>query len=229
MQANLRGGAVMLLIIVSAGIIVAQVKSRTQVLQVNGHLGEASVVELNGREYVDLQALVRLGAGSLGFEQDRLVVTFPSPVSAPVNAPASDKPSNSGFSRDFMKAGIEQMALMREWASPLASAIQNGYPITEEWVAQYREQAQNGLRLASVAASTEDDHKGLQLLQNEFDAVREWSVRLMNARKSMDTAKYAMSEGALRNDALSQKIIGCAHFLAPMLGSGSFQDDPACH
>src|SRR5215813_5227180 len=228
-RANFRYGSAMLLMLVLSEITVAQLKNRTQVLRVNGRSGEATVVEINGREYVDLQALVRVASGSLGFEGNRLVVTFPSPVSAPADTPPSDKPSDSGFSRDFMKAGIEEMALMREWASPLASAIQNGYPITEEWVRQYREQAANGLRVASAAASTEDDRKGLELLRNEFEAVREWSTRLVNARKSMDTAKYAMSEDALRNDPLSQKIINCAHFLAPMLGSGSFQDDPACH
>jgi hypothetical protein len=229
MRTNLRYGSAMLLMLTLSGIIVAQVKNRSQVLQVNGRSGQATVIEINGRQYVDVQALVRVANGSLGFEGNRLVVTFPPPVSAPAETPASEKPSESGFSRDFMKAAIEAIALMREWASPLASAIQNGYPITEEWVRQYREQAANGLRLASAAASTENDRKGLELLRNEFEAVREWSTRLVNARKSMDTAKYAMSEDALRNDPLSQKIINCAHFLAPMLGSGSFQDDPACH
>jgi hypothetical protein len=229
MRANLRYGSAMLWMLLLSEITIAQVKNRSQVFQVNGRSGEATVIEVNGHEYVDLQALVRVANGSLGFEGNRLVVTLPSPVSAPADTPASNKPSDSVFSRDFMKAGIEEIALMREWVSPLASAIHNGYPITEEWVAQYREQAANGLRLASAAASTDDDRKGLELLRNEFEAVREWSARLVNARKSMDTAKYAMSEDALRNDPLSQKIIACAHFFAPMLGSGSFQDDPACH
>lgn len=219
----------MLLMLLSSAIMGAQVTNRNQILQVNGHSGEATVVEINGHEYVDLQALVRVANGSLGFDGNRLVLTFPSPVNAPADASASHKPSDSGFSRDFMKAGIEEIALLREWASPLASAIHNGYPIAEEWVAQYREQAANGLRLASAVASNDDDRKGLQLLRNEFEAVRKWSAGLVNARKSMDTAKYAMSEDALRNDPLSQKIMNCAHFLAPMLGSGSFQDDPACH
>ena len=229
MRASLRCGSSALLVVVLSGVLVAQVKSRTQVLQVNGHSGEAGMVEMNGHEYVDLRALVRVANGSLSFEGNRLVMTFPSPVSVAPGATASDEPPDAGFSRDFMKAAIEAIALMREWASPLASAIKNGYPITEEWVAQYREQAASGLRLASAAASNNDDRQGLQLLTNEFEAVREWSTRLMNARKSMDTAKYAMSEDALRNDSLSQKILNCAHFLAPMLGSGSFQDDPACH
>lgn len=124
---------------------------------------------------------------------------------------------------------MEEMALMREWASPLAYAIQNGYPLTEQWVAGYREQAANGLRLASVAATTDADRSALQLLTSEFEAVKEWSNKLVDARKPMDAAKYAMSAGALQNHPLSQKIVTCSRFLGPMLASGQFQDDPSCH
>src|SRR5207253_11090395 len=52
---------------------------------------------------------------------------------------------------------------------------------------------------------------------------------LVEAKKSMDTAKYALSPSSLRDEALSQKIISCGRFLAKMLGSSSFQDDPSCH
>lgn len=124
---------------------------------------------------------------------------------------------------------METIALMREWASPLAYAIQNGYPVTENWVANYREQAAHGLRLASVAATTDADRGALQLLTNEFEAVREWSNKLVEARKSMNTGQYSVSANALRDDPLSQKIVACGRFLAPMLASGNIQDDPSCH
>jgi len=104
-----------------------------------------------------------------------------------------------------------------------------GVSIKEEWVARYREQAASGLRLASVAASTNADRSALQLLTNEFDGVRDWSNKLVAAGKAMDTAKYSMSENAVRNDPQSQKLITCWRFLASMLGSGSFQDDSSCH
>ena len=51
----------------------------------------------------------------------------------------------------------------------------------------------------------------------------------MAAKRSMDTAKYALSPGALRNEPLSQKIVSRGRFLASMLGSNTFQDDPSCH
>jgi hypothetical protein len=68
----------------------------------------------------------------------------------------------------------------------------------------------------------------LELLRKEFDWVQEWSNKLLEARKSMNAAKYALSPNELHNDPLSQKIVSCGHFLGQMLASGDFQDDPSC-
>ncbi len=231
MLGNMWASCAMSLVLLT-GSIVAQVRNPGRTLVVNGRTAQAGVVEINGRDYVDLQVLASITNGSLGFQGERIILTLPlSNVGTPAPVPSitPEPPTEAGFSRDFMKAGIEEISLMREWASPLAYAIQNGYPITEQWVAGYREEAANGLRLASVAAKTEADRKALQLLSNEFESVREWSSKLVEARKSMDTAKYAMSAGALQNDPLSQKIIACGHFLGSMLGSGTFADNPSCH
>lgn len=212
------------------GVIFAQTKKQSSTLVVNGHAADAAVVQINGRDYVDLQTLARLTNGSVAYRGNQVVLTFPDESSSvSTSTPVSDQPTDSSFSPDFMKAGIEEIALMREWASPLAYAIQNGYPITEQWVSGYRDQAAHGLRLASVAAKTGADRNALQLLTNEFEAVRDWSNKLVEARKTMDTARYAMSETALKEDPLSQKIVTCGRFLGPMLGSGSYQDDPSCH
>ena len=212
----------------------AQRDQRPWVLVVDGHSGQAEVIQKDGRAYVDLQSLAEIANGSLSFNGNRIILSIrardtPPPTSeAPTDlthSPADD----SALSREFMRAGIEEIATMRGWASTMAYAIQNNYQVTEEWAAKYREQAASDLRLASSAASTDGDRNALQLLTNEFEAVREWSNKLVEAKKSMDTAKYALSPGALRNEALSQKIISCGHFLAKMLGSSSFQNDPSCH
>jgi hypothetical protein len=231
MRQALRNASLMLLLLLfESGITLAQVAPQSRTLLINGQSGQAAVVQLDGRSYVDLEALAQITNGSLQFKANRIVLTLPlSAVNSPVAEPPASPVDDSGLSRDFMKAGIEEIALMREWASPLAYAIQNGYSVTEQWVAGYREQAANGLRLASVAASTEADRNALQLLNNEFEALRQWSEELVKARNSMDTAKYAMSASALRDEPLSQKIINCGHFLASMLGSSSFRDDPSCH
>jgi hypothetical protein len=135
----------------------------------------------------------------------------------------------TGLSRDFSEAAIETVAQMREWASTMANAIRYGYAVTDNWAADYREKAATSLRQASASASTESDHNALALLTNEFQNVEAWSNQLIEAKKNMATAKYTMSNDALRNEPLSQKIINCGHFLGAMLGSGDFKDDLSCH
>lgn len=213
-------------------ISLAQQQRRT--LIIDGETGQANVIEKDGRAYVDVEALTQITHGSLSFKGDRIVLSLPASNGAPPTADASAEPAHSQttgseLSRNFMRAGIEEIATIREWASTLAYAIQNGYPVTEKWEADYREQAAHDLRLASASVSNEADRNALQLLTNEFEVTREWSNRLVQERKSMNTAKYAMSENTLREDPTSQKIIACGHFLATMLGSGSFQDGPSCH
>jgi hypothetical protein len=67
------------------------------------------------------------------------------------------------------------------------------------------------------------------LLTNEFAAVKEATESLAEAKQRTDTAKYSASLQALGEEPLSQKIIACYHFLGSMLGSGEYEDDPACH
>jgi hypothetical protein len=216
------------------GAAYGQAKTQQRSIVVNGQSGTVQVIDTDGRLFVDLSALASVGKGSLSFAGQQIVVTFPgttaNPAAVHAEPPAApEQQDNSAFSREFMKAGIEEIARLREWGSTLAYAIQNGYGVTEEWVNGYRDQAGQSLRLAEAAASTDADRNALQLLHNEFEAVQEWSNKLVAAKKSMDTAKYTMSPKALREDASSQKIITCGRFLAQMLGSGSFQDDPSCH
>jgi hypothetical protein len=206
----------------------AQVQQQSRTLVVNGQTGEATVVQLDGRTYIDMESLVRIAKGSVSFRGNQIALTLPSD-NASANTPTPNGAESPGLSREFTTAAIEEMALMREWASTLANAIQNGYPVTETWVAAFRERAAQGLRLTSVSASTNGDRAGLQLLTHEFEAVRKWSNKLVEARKSMNAANYAISPGALQDDPLSQKIITCGRFLGPMLASGNFQDDPSCH
>lgn len=206
-----------------------QPKRQANPLVVQGHPGQAEVLEIDGKAYVDLQSLAQITSGSLSFKADRIILTLPSVPPKTVEPEVPVATDASSLSPGFMKAGIEAIALIREWASPLAYAIQNNYQVTEEWVANYREQAAAGLHTASAAATTAGDANALQLLNHEFEAVRQWSDKLVQAKRSMDTAKYSMSPDTLRNDPLSQKIITCGHFLAAMLGSSNFQDDPSCH
>jgi len=206
----------------------AQASSQSKTLVVNGQTGETTVLQLNGRTYVDLESLARIANGSIAFQGNRVTLALPASEGTP--PAAGDHPTTrTGLSREFREAAIETLARMREWASTMANAIQNGYPITDSWAADYREKAATSLRLANANASTDSDHGALALLTNEFQNVETWSNEMIEARKDMATAKYTMSPDALRSEPLSQKIIGCGHFLGEMLGSGDFKDDPSCH
>jgi hypothetical protein len=202
---------------------------------VNGQNGTAEVIDQNSRLFVDVSALATIGKGSVSFSGPGIVLTFPVVASRAATAgtaepPAPSQPPNSSaLSQEFMKAGIEEIARLREWATTLASAIRGGYGVTDEWVNGYRDQASQSLQLAEAAALTDGDRNAAQLLHHGFDLVQQWSDKLVAAKKSMDTAKYTTSPNALREDPLSQKIITCGHFLTQMLGSATFQDDASCH
>jgi len=227
-----KGYLLLLLIVLMGDVIFAQVKTEDKTLMVNGKSGKATLVQFNSRTYVDLESLVRIANGSLAFQGDEITLTLPGTdeTIAPVATHKPVQPANqAGLTQNFMIAGIETIAAMREWASTIANAMQHGYEVTDSWVADYRTKAANSLRQTGASASTDADRNALQLLTNEFQSVDSWSNELVEAKKNMDTAKYATSSDALRNEPLSQKIINCGHFLGTMLGSAEFKDDPSCH
>jgi hypothetical protein len=212
-----------------AQLAASQAVEQKRMLVINGQSGQVAVLQLNGRSFVDLEALAQIANGTLGFRGEQIVLTLPAAgAGAPASAPAASQQSNSAFSKGFMTAGIETMSVVREWRSAMANALQNGYPVSANWVESYRGRAAQNLRLTSVAASTDADQQALQLLTNELDNMQKWSDKILKAFKDMDAAKY-MSSGALDNDPLFQKILNCAHSLAAMSASGQFQDDGSCH
>lgn len=203
----------------------SQAEQEARTLIVNGQPGQVTVVQVNGRSYVDLEALARVANGSLGFNGNQITLTLPGAASMPSSATSTaSAPANPGFSKAFLKAGIESMSQVREWHSALANAIQNGFPLAESWLSGYRNQAAAALRLASVAVSTDSDQNASQLLTNEFENMKTLSNNYVAARQSLDY----IAPNALANDALNQKIINCGHSLAAMAASGEFVDDGSC-
>lgn len=184
------------------------------------------MVQMGGRSYVDIEALARVANGSLSFRGNQIVLTLPSTGgSTPASNHETSQSEAKGFSKDFLKAGIEEMAAIREWRSALMNAIRQGYPVTNDWLENFRGQAQQNLRLVSLAASTESDRKALQLLTNEFSNMRKLSDRFLEANKS----RTYVSPNALDNDALDKRILNCAHSLAAMASNDQFLDDGSCH
>jgi hypothetical protein len=212
------------------GMAFGQAQNQTATIVVNGQSGKVPVIQGNGRTYVDVGALAQIAQGSLSFSGKQIVLTIPpSSANAAASAETSQPADDSKLSVGFMRAAIEELSLLREWAAPVANAIQNGYPIQESWVNNYKQKAATGLELATTAASTNGDRNALQLLNTEFQGVSQWSDNLVEAAEQMNTAQYSMSPNKLRDDPQSQKLISCWRFLGSMLPGGSFQDDSSCH
>lgn len=218
--------AVLIMLVVMAS---AQTQRKTEELSIQGCPGQANVIRFQKGVFVDVQDLARITNGSLSFEGSRIVLTLPRCGSET----AGDDAASSGFSPAFMRTAIEAMASIREWGGMLMITVQNGYPVGNNMagntIMAHQNRAADSVALASAAASTDSDHRGLELLRNEFNNAQAWSDKFIEARTSLSATNLTISEDALTNDEGAQKIIRCGQFLAQMFASGTFQDDAACH
>ena len=206
-------------------VSLSQPPQAKQTLIVNGQPEALPLVQIEGRSYVDVEALARRANGSLSFNGNQTLLTLPAcPTSAPAPAPADTPPPAPGFSKGFLRAGIEAMSVVREWRSAVINAIQRGLPVTDDWVANLRANAAQNLRLATVAVNTDDDRSAMQLLTNEFNFMKQLSDQLVAAGKSMTY----ISPDDLKNNPLNQKIVTCGRALGAMAANGQFSDDGSC-
>ena len=226
MKTTLLHGGEFLALLALTTLVVAQAAQQNVKLLVHGLPGQMAVLQVNGKSYVDVEALARFISGAVAFSGNEITLTLPSSSpSASAEADSASQPANPAFSKEFMNAAIEEMSVIREWRSALVNAVQNGYPLTDVFVAGYQGQATTSLRLASVAISTDSDRSAFQLLSNEFDNMQKLSHRILSARKNMN---YIPTD-ALKGDPLDQKILNCARSLASMAASEQFLDDGSCN
>lgn len=213
-------------IVVAAMILLATARSQDliQTLVVDGYPGSAPVAQLHGRNYVDVEALARAVNASLAFKGNQIVLTLPAEGGNKTAAPVSEA-ATMGFSKDFLRAGIEAMSTIREWHSALTSAIENQYPITQGGLAPYQAQAMTNLHLAQTAATTDADQKAVQLVANEYQKMKQMSDKYVARRVNMSY----IAPDALKSDAINQSIIACGRSLGAMAASGQFTDDANCH
>jgi hypothetical protein len=95
-------------------VLVAQ---ETSALLVEGQQGQARVIQVQGKNYVEVEGLARITGESLRFAGNQIILTSPSggntapqtEQSAPVPRPAA------GLSRPFLSARIETMREILEW------------------------------------------------------------------------------------------------------------------
>ena len=222
----MRTPVIILLMLLTARSALPQSGQQNWTLAITGQPGRATVIQVNGRSYVDIEGLARLTSSSLAFRGHQIILTMSASASdTPKADSAASQQETSEFSSGFLRAGIEEMAVIREWRSALINAVERGFPVTNDFVTGYQSQAATNLRLASVAATTESDRNAFQLLSNEFNNMQTLNNKILAARKNLNY----IAPNALTNDPLDQRILACAHSLAAMAATGKFQDDESCH
>ena len=209
--------------------------SAPTVLTVSGHNGEAPLLHRNGKWYVEVEGLARVTGATVAFQNNRIVLALPGAAAAAAAATAAaaplpvvvvQHPEEKGFSREFLRAGVEQMAVIREWRSALENAIRTNNPVDESWVSYYRRVARDRMALATAAATTESDRKALPLLDNVNGMIIQLSDRFLALRSNLTY----VDPTSLDNDPLDQKILACAQGMAATAVPGNmFEDVPACH
>jgi hypothetical protein len=200
----------------------AQTPQTAATLTVAGHAGEAKLLQIGGRSYVEVEALARLTKGTLSFKDNRTILTLPA---TDPELPAPQLQVKAGFSRTFVQAGIEEMASIREWRSGIVSAVEKNIPLSEEWASAQHRQAEKNLALASAAISTDDDRNAFALLSSEFDHMQ----KLSDLYFAMSTHSAAMSPDNFGNGPLEEQILSCATGFVAMTETRQFQDQASCH
>jgi hypothetical protein len=204
----------------------AQNAPAKKILVVNGRATEVGVAEIAGHSYIDVDAFARIINGAVKFETGRVLLTVPSLTST-----VKTETTTPGLSKAFSRAGIAQLAEMREWKAAIASVIRSG--VAEgNWLVpllhDHRVRAEASLGQTSLAAKTESDQKALQLLRNQFTSLGEWDTNTQASVHALN-AEPSISPAAAANDPLLAKISDCGNFLNAMLVDGEFSDYPSCH
>ena len=200
----------------------AQAPQNGSTFTIAGHAGEAPILQLNGKSYVEVETLARLTQGTLSFKASQTILTLhPSDANVQAAAPRA----KAGFSRAFTEAGIEEMSVIREWRVAVVNAVQNNSPLSEDWMSTQRRLADKDLNLASAAASTDDDRSASPLLSSELNNMQKLSDLYLAMRKQ---AAF-ISPDTFNNAPLEQQILSCARGFVSMTETLEFQDQPTCH
>lgn len=207
--------------------LVVLVAQETNSLLIEGRQGEARVIQVQGKNYVEVEGLARITGGSLRFARNQITLTLPaagdSASQTEQSAPVASPPDS--LSKPFLSAGIETMREILEWHAALKTGIERGYPLSDVWFGNYRRQIQSSLKQTEAAASTDVDRKALPLLTNEFNTMSALTDEYLRITASRDY----LAPNSLNSDPLEQKLLTCWQSLASMASSNQFVDDGSCH
>src|SRR5579864_6321777 len=204
-------------------VLVAQ---ETSTLLIEGQQGQARVIQVQGKNYVEVEGLARIIGGSLRFAGNQITLTLPSggnPVPQTEQSASAPRPA-VGLSRPFLTAGIETMREILEWHAALKTGVERGYPLSDVWFDNFRRQIQSSLKQTEAAASTDMDQRALPLLTNEFNTMDVLTDKYLKIAASRDY----LAPDALNSDPLDQKLVTCWQSLASTASSNQFVDDGSC-
>ncbi|MGC1452756.1 MAG: hypothetical protein WA830_22225 [Candidatus Sulfotelmatobacter sp.] len=202
-------------------ILVAQ---ETSSLLIEGPQGQTRVIQVQGKNYVEVDELARITGGSLRFVRNQIMLTLPGGGDTSAHAEQSAPQPAAGFSKPFLTAGIETMKEILEWHAALKTGIERGYPLSDVWFGNYRRQIQSSLKQTEAAVSTDLDQRALPLLANEFNTMNVLTDKYLKITVSRDY----LAPDSLNSDPLDQKLLTCWQSLASMASSNQFVDDGSC-
>ncbi len=204
--------------------LLALMAQQTSSLLIDGKQGQARVIQVQDKNYVEVDGLARITGGSLRFVGNQIILTLPGSGGTSSQAVQSAPTPSVGYSRQFLTAGIETMREILEWHAVLKTAIDRSYPMSDEWFESLRRQAQSSLKLAEAAASTDMDKNAFPLLASEFDTMTALSGKYLKA----NARREYVAPDSLSKDPLAQKLLTCWRSLEAMASSGQFVDDGSC-
>ena len=210
-------------------------------LSVAGTSGDAPVIQVNGRSYVDVEALAQMTGATVRFQGRRIVMTLSGGGPSAGTGSAAQSPSaatsqnsgaqitpvqeHGGLSREFVTAGVGALTSMREWRAALVSAVQHNQPVSDDLLAPYRRNTEAQVAVAAAAARNSPDRSAATLLQNELNSMRTLSVNFV----ALHDSNTNIRTDAMDTDALSVKVANCMSNLAGMSTGAAFQDIASCH
>ena len=219
MRRNAIQTSVMLVAILLLPLLVL-VAQETSSLLIEGPHGQTRVIQVQGKNYVEVDELARITGGSLRFVRNQIMLSLPGS-----DAPAQAAPQPAtGLSKPFLTDGIETMREILEWHAALKNAIERGYPLSDTWFGDYRRQIRSSLAQTEAAARTDLDQKAFPLLTNEFNTMNALTDKYLKITVSRDY----LAPNSLNSDPLNQKLLTCWQSLASMASSNQFVDDGSC-
>jgi hypothetical protein len=206
--------------------LIAVSQRRAEELVLAGYSGSVPVIQMNGKSYVEVVALARMAGGSVSFDGNRETLTLPAETSKP-SAAMGPAPSTAtpGFSRDFLRAAVEEMRAFRQWHATLQTTIENQFPMAQAPLAPEQAEVVTDVRLVEVAATTDADRGAARMIANAYQKMKS----LNDKYAEQSAALTYIPRDSLATDTLNQSVVVCSQSLAAIAAGGQLVDDGACN